>query len=193
MVPVDLLVVNDINALNPVYNKWYMDDGGIVGDVETDQSVGAHQATRPRSRLASEPCKVRVELARLELRTPLPIRLDGVKEEDQVKLIPTSEIHMLGVPLGNDGFTAEFVEKKLFSRLNHTIGQLIEFEDSQAALYLLRVSYSIVRAVHFMRSTPLRERDKFDALIRNAAEQILVSYDRRDVRSSEPHSHTGLV
>ena len=42
---------------------------------------------------------------------PCPIRLDGVKEEDQVKLIPTSEIQMLGVPLGNDGFTAEFVEK----------------------------------------------------------------------------------
>ena len=30
-----------------------------------------------------------------------------------------------------------------------------EFEDSQAAFYLLRVSYSIVWAVHFMRTTPL--------------------------------------
>ena len=33
---------------------------------------------------------------------------------------------------------------------------LSEFEDSQAAFYLLRVSYSIVRAVHFVRvTTPL--------------------------------------
>jgi hypothetical protein len=26
-------LVNEIAALNPVYNKWYMDDGGIIGDV----------------------------------------------------------------------------------------------------------------------------------------------------------------
>jgi hypothetical protein len=34
---------------------------------------------------------------------------------------------------------------------------LVDFEDSQAASYLLRVSYSIVRAVHFMRTTPLEK------------------------------------
>ena len=88
---------------------------------------------------------------------PCPIQLDGVREEDQVKLVPTSEIQMLGVPLGNDAFTSAFVEKKLFSRLNTTVGQLVEFEDTQSALFLLRVSYSIVRAVHFMRTTPLRQ------------------------------------
>jgi len=27
-----MAMVNDIQAMNPVYNKWYMDDGGIVGD-----------------------------------------------------------------------------------------------------------------------------------------------------------------
>ena len=27
-------LVNEIQALGPVYNKWYMDDGGIVGSVE---------------------------------------------------------------------------------------------------------------------------------------------------------------
>ena len=40
-------------------------------------------------------------------------------------------------------------------RLSRTVTALSEFEDSQAAFYLLRVSYSIVRAVHFMRTTPL--------------------------------------
>ena len=29
-----MALVNEIQALNPVYNKWYMDDGGIIGDVE---------------------------------------------------------------------------------------------------------------------------------------------------------------
>jgi len=82
---------------------------------------------------------------------------------------------MLGVPLGSDAFTAAF--KKLFNRLNHTVGQLVEFEDTQSALFLLRISFGIVRAVHFMRTTPLRQWEKqgikFDNLIRDAAEQIL--------------------
>ena len=77
---------------------------------------------------------------------PCPIRLDGVSEADQVKLVPHSEIQMLGVPLGNDAFVSGFVEKKLLGRLQETVSKLVEFEDSQAASYLLRVSYSIVRA-----------------------------------------------
>ena len=43
---------------------------------------------------------------------PCPIQLDGVREEDQVKLVPTSEIQMLGVPLGNDAFTSAFCREE---------------------------------------------------------------------------------
>ncbi len=32
-------LVNHIRALNPVYNKWYMDDGGIISDVELLKKV----------------------------------------------------------------------------------------------------------------------------------------------------------
>ena len=84
---------------------------------------------------------------------------------------------MLGVPLGNDAFVSDFVEKKLLGRLLSTVTRLVDFEDSQAATYLLRVSYSIVRAVHFMRSTPLHQCHKhavkFDSMIRDAIEKIL--------------------
>jgi hypothetical protein len=38
--------VNEIAALNPVYNKWYMDDGGIVGDVELLKNVWGILKTR---------------------------------------------------------------------------------------------------------------------------------------------------
>ena len=52
----------------------------------------------------------------------------------------------------------------------------MEFEDTQAATYLLRVSFSIVRAVHFMRTTPLEQwheqASKFDGMIRTAIEKI---------------------
>ena len=57
------------------------------------------------------------------------------------------------------------------------MNRLVEFEDTQAAAYLLRVSFSIVRAVHFMRTTPLaqwqEQASKFDAMIRSAIERIL--------------------
>jgi hypothetical protein len=84
---------------------------------------------------------------------------------------------MLGVPLGSDAFVSEFVEKKLLGRLLSTVNRLVEFEDTQAATYLLRVSYSIVRAVHFMRTTPLHQWQKqavsFDTMMRSAIERIL--------------------
>ena len=83
---------------------------------------------------------------------------------------------MLGVPLGCDEFVAGFVDKKL-GRLQNTVDKLVDFEDSQASSYLLRVSYSIVRAVHFMRTTPLHlwkdQATKFDQMIRKAIVNIL--------------------
>src|ERR1700751_2210989 len=35
-----LALVNEIEALHPVYNKWYMDDGGIIADVQPLLKVG---------------------------------------------------------------------------------------------------------------------------------------------------------
>ena len=58
-----------------------------------------------------------------------------------------------------------------------TVERLKGFEDSQSAFFLLRVSFGIVRATHFMRTTPLsdwsEESVKFDFEIRSAAETIL--------------------
>ena len=171
-------MVNEIQALNPIYNKWYMDDGGIIGDVDLLLKVWELLKTRgPQLGLHLNPSKC--EWSWLDpLRTdPCPIKLNGVSDENQVKLVPHSEIQMLGVPLGDSVFVAEFVEKKLLGRLLSTVNRLVEFEDTQAASYLLRVSFSIVRAVHFMRTTPLtqwaEQAAKFDKMIRKAIEQIL--------------------
>ena len=72
-----------------------------------------------------------------------------------MKLVPHEHIQMLRVPLGDDAFVSAFVETNMLGRLQDTVNRLVEFEDTQAATYLLRVSFSIVRAVHFMRTTPL--------------------------------------
>ena len=51
------------------------------------------------------------------------------------------------------------------------------FEDTQAAVYLLRVSFSYVKAIHFMRTTPLshwvKVASSFDSSIRRAFESIV--------------------
>ena len=106
-----------------------------------------------------------------------PIKLAGVADEDQVKLVPHEKIEMLGVPLGDDAFVSKHVERKLLGRLEKTIASLTDFEDSQATSFLLRVSFSIVRAVHYMRTTPLAQwkhhAETFDKMIRGAIEKIL--------------------
>ena len=68
----------------------------------------------------------------------------------------------------------------------------MEFEDTQTATYLSRVSYSIVRAVHFMRTTPLEQWQeqavKFDLMMRSAIEKILA-----DPMSDETYAQACLT
>ena len=90
------------------------------------------------------------------------------KDPCPIRLVPHEQIQMLGVPLGDDGFVSGFVEGKLLDRLQDTVNKLVEFEDTQAATYLLQVSFCIIRAVHFMRTTPLvqwkQQAEKFDVM-----------------------------
>ncbi len=76
---------------------------------------------------------------------------------------------MLGVPLGSAEFTDEFVKNDLCSATEGVMSKLVEFEDTQAALYLLRLSFGICRATHFMRTTPLslwsNQANKFDTQV----------------------------
>ena len=54
------------------------------------------------------------------------------------------KIQMLGVPLGSAEFTDEFVKNDLCSATEGVMSKLVEFEDTQAALYLLRLSSAFV-------------------------------------------------
>ena len=57
------------------------------------------------------------------------------------------------------------------------MSKLIEFEDTQAAMFLLRLSFGIVRANHFMRTTPLslwsKQAKEFDTLVGQTVFQCL--------------------
>src|SRR3569832_1415384 len=96
---------------------------------------------------------------------------------ERVALVETSKIQILGVPLGSAEFAYQYVEGELLPTAQKVMAKLAGFEDSQIAMYLLRLSYSIVRANHFMRTTPLfqwlNHAKKFDDLVRTTTESIL--------------------
>ena len=67
--------------------------------------------------------------------------------------------------------------KKLLDGLRPLLDKFMDFEDSQAASFLLRVSFSAVRATHFMRTTPISHwrnvAISFDKSVRGAFESIV--------------------
>ena len=90
------------------------------------------------------------------------------------------------MPLGDRAFNSAYVKGDLLTRLKPVLERLEAFEDTQAAFYLLRVSFSIVRATHYMRTTPLdqwREHaETFDANLITSAENILATKMPEPVR-----------
>src|SRR5687767_11311004 len=101
-----MAMVNDIQVMNPVYNKRYMDDG-IIGDVELLKKV--RDLVR---RLAYTSILQNASGLGLTQSAMSHAPLDSiVVEADQVKLVPRSQIQMLGVPLGTDVFVSDFVRK----------------------------------------------------------------------------------
>src|SRR5947209_9667276 len=91
-----------------------------------------------------------------------------------VPITPTDKIQMLGVPLGPESFTDEFVRDSLLGITEGVMSKLMDFEDTQAALFLLRLSFGIVRATHFMRiSLWSKQAEQFDRKIRHTIFQCL--------------------
>ena len=70
-----MALVNDIQALNPIYNKWYMDDGGIIGDVELLKKVWDLLQTRgPELGLHLNPSKCEWSWLDPECKDACPIK-----------------------------------------------------------------------------------------------------------------------
>ena len=147
-----------------------MDDGGIVGPRDLLLKVWDILKTEgPKRGLHLNPSKCEWSWLNPDCDLPCPL--------DEVQLVPTSEIQMLGVPLGSDASVSNYVQGKLLASSVKVMSKLAEFEDTQAAMYLLRLSYGIVRANHFMRTTPLPQwsevANKFDLCVRDTVSKIL--------------------
>ena len=170
-------LVEKIQKFGPRYNKWYMDDGGIIAPVGKLVAIwNMLLEESPKLGLELNPAKCEWSWLNPDCTQPCPIRIPG-NESEQIQVVPTDEIQMLGVPLGSDGKAAAYVEKKLLGKLAGVVNKLADFDDMQSAFFLLRTSFNIVRANHFMRTTPLakwrRQAEKFDSEIWDAAQSIL--------------------
>lgn len=188
-----LRLIQIISELEPDYNKWYMDDGGIVAELDILQRAW-DIICREGPGLGMYPNIIKTEFTHLDPTntSPCPIvthifdaegnfvlAADGTKElaAASITLVPTAEIQMLGAPLGSSENTLAYVRKKLNDgKTGKILTTLCDFNDEQVASFLLRTSYCSVKATSIMRSVPPAEWKEeaiaFDGRVRKAAEQI---------------------
>ena len=170
-------IVELIRNLNPRLNLWYLDDGVIVGPPALLQSVWDIIRLRgPESGMFPNAAKCEwIWLNNNSKVVPCPL-VSGVAPA-AIPVTALADLSILGVPLGPPDIVSPFVAKKLLDGLRPLLDKLMDFEDSQAASFLLRVSFSAVRATHFMRTTPISHwrnvATSFDASIRGAFESIV--------------------
>ena len=153
-----------------------MDDGEICASEKKLVQIW-HMLLEESPKLGLELNPAKCEWSWLDPKCkPCPISVLG-GAVNQISLVPTDEIQMLGVPLGSDEKAAAFVERRLLHKLSTIVDRLSDFDDMQSAFFLLRTSFSIVRATHFMRTTPLgkwrKQAKRFDKEIWDAAQSIL--------------------
>ena len=102
-------LVQEIRTMGPEYQKWYMDDGGIVATVPVLLQVWRLLREKgPGLGLLLNAKKCEWSWLNASSTAECPLKDEGVP------LVPTSEICMLGVPLGSSSFSASFVHERLF-------------------------------------------------------------------------------
>src|SRR6185312_14190240 len=166
----------EIKSLNPHLNLWYLDDGVIIGSPSLLQTVwDIIRLKGPTAGLTPNPDKCEWIWLDRSRSSSCPL-VSGVLSS-KIPVTSLADFAILGVPLGPPDTVSPVVRKKLLDGIHPLLEKLTAFEDSQAASFLLRVSFSAVRANHFMRTTPLSHwRDvacSFDSKIRTAFESIV--------------------
>ena len=99
----------EIASFGPQYQKWYMDDGGIIGSVEVLRKVWQLLKEKgPALGLKLNPAKCEWSWVNSRITAECPLKEEGVS------LVPTSEVCILGVPLGSAEFCSKFVKRNCF-------------------------------------------------------------------------------
>ena len=154
---------------------WYLDDGAIVGNVEdVFKAFELLREKGPARGLVLNIEKNEIWWPARRMPDPFPaevIRVDprGVK--------------LLGAPVGNDDYTAAFLEEKL-ARLQEVHKLLREVDDAQVEFGLFRGCLQFNKINHLLRSCPPyllgSSLSKFDSSFRSMVAEILRLSDLDD-------------
>ena len=186
-------IIKVLKRLDPTYNKWYMDDGAIVGEIGLVQQawdivckMGPRRGMFPNitktecswlDRTNTEACPIVTHIFDADGEYVLDSAGAPVLADNDITLVPTDEIQILGVPIGSTAAILAHVRKKLNDgKTGKILAQLCDFDSPQVASFLLRTSYCSVKATHFQRGVPPEEwapeAALFDLRVRDAAETI---------------------
>jgi hypothetical protein len=161
-------IIKKINkACSLKYNRWFMDDGNLVGTSEEiikAWNIIVNHGPQLGLYVNSPKCEW------IPLGEPIPCPIPNVKEN----LIKNFEV--LGAPIGDKTYTESYVDQVL-SEFSKILTELPELEHSQSATLLLRGCFSYCKAVYIMRTVPpplyLNTSEMFDSKVKQCFEKIL--------------------
>jgi hypothetical protein len=152
-------------------NRWYLDDGGLVGRTEHVQA--AFDIIR-----RDGPARgLQVNLMKCQLvwfSSDVRFRLDPFPEN--IQRYPSSDFDMLGSPIGSKEFCSSFVEVNSLAKCRGILSKLPGLNDPQSAFLLLRFCLSFCKLVHLMRTAPCGDLDvalkEFDQMIMESFQSL---------------------
>lgn len=155
-------------------HKWYLDDGVLAGSVEDvlkalniilEVCPGDH-----RGELGLSTNIAKCELVTMNADTDTSAFPEAIQRVH-------GNFDLLGVPLGSDEWTADYIATKALAKADKAIAGVQEIADPQVAYTLLRDCCGFPRIVHIIRTLPpsvTRPALKhFDECIRQAATNII--------------------
>lgn len=150
-------MIEELNSLGLVGNWWYLDDGVLAGDSSTvRRALDVLRRRAPSLGLQLNLSKC--ELVHFGPSPPLHFADVACKRLHQ-------DFDVLGTPVGSDQFVAEYVRKKVISKLQDTAANICLLDDPQIAYTILRACAAFSPLVHIMRTVPPHQ-------LRNTASEL---------------------
>lgn len=132
-------------------NRWYADDGTLIGTIpEVTKALRILHTFGP-----SMGFRMNISKCRAFWPTTEPSLLESLTTSFPLHVSQEGGIALLGAPLGTDEFMRSFLEEKI-EAVSNSLTLLDSIPDARIRFHLHRVSGSVCRVEHVFRLTPPR-------------------------------------
>ena len=144
-----------ISRLSSEFNVWYLDDGTLAGDpqsVRADFKKSFSEQDSLGMRVNIKKCELSVlgsDLSQIE-----DISSSFLSRYSEIKLVPTEDINLLGVPLFTKGIDNELTSRLEALKLTCTRLKSLDHHD---ALFLLKNAFFLPKLLYLLRSFPCHD------------------------------------